>query len=96
MKSIVQVAAHMAVYTLAYRQGFQWAHQLGWSPDKTMSQAEALRTLGLTTSVSEREVKQRYRELAKQYHPDKCPTPECAAAMIQVNDAQAILTKKLP
>ena len=95
MMSMAQVAAHMVVYTVAYRQGFHWAHQLGLMPANTMSQAEALRTLGLTTGVSERQVKQRYRELAKQFHPDKCATPECAAAMIQVNDAQAVLTKKM-
>lgn len=95
MVGMVQVAAHIAIYTLAYRQGFQWAHQLGLIPENVMSQAEALKTLGLTTGVSERQVKQRYRELAKQFHPDKCPTPECVAAMIQVNAAQAVLTKKM-
>ncbi|MBS0351787.1 MAG: J domain-containing protein, partial [Proteobacteria bacterium] len=92
---IAQVAAHMAVYTLAYRQGFQWAHQLGLIPENEMSQAEALKTLGLTMGASERQVKQRYRELAKQFHPDKCSMPECAAVMLQVNAAQEILTKKM-
>jgi hypothetical protein len=93
--SIAQVAAHMAIYTLAYRQGFHWANQLGLMPENGMSQVEALKTLGLTTGVNERQVKQRYRELAKQFHPDKCPTPECAAAMILINTAQEILTKKM-
>jgi hypothetical protein len=95
MVSMAQVAFHMTIYTLAYRQGFQWAHQLGLMPENVMSQAEALKTLGLTTGVSERQMKQRYRELAKQFHPDKCPTAECANAMIQVNAAQAVLIKKM-
>ena len=32
---------------------------------------EALETLGLPTMVTAREVKHRYRELAKRYHPDR-------------------------
>lgn len=48
--------------------------------------------LGLPFGASEREVKLRYRELAKQYHPDINPLPEAAARMREINEAYHVLS----
>ncbi|SMC10085.1 J domain-containing protein [Nitratiruptor tergarcus] len=49
---------------------------------------EALETLGLPPMVSYKEIKERYRELSKRYHPDRGDESE---KMAQINHAYEIL-----
>lgn len=48
--------------------------------------------LGLPFGASEQLIKQRYRELAKQFHPDINPSPEAQAQMQRINEAYRVLT----
>ncbi|MCS6790440.1 MAG: DnaJ domain-containing protein [Bacteroidia bacterium] len=48
--------------------------------------------LGLPFGASPDEVKVRYRELAKRYHPDVNPSPEAARLMQEINEAYRVLT----
>jgi curved DNA-binding protein CbpA len=48
--------------------------------------------LGLTTHAQEYEIKQAYRKLALQYHPDRNPSKEAATIFIEVNEAYEILS----
>jgi curved DNA-binding protein CbpA len=48
--------------------------------------------LGLTPSADQVAVKRRYRTLARELHPDVNDSADAAAAMIEVNEAYAILT----
>ncbi len=50
---------------------------------------EALETLGLPAMVSYKEIKERYRELSKRYHPDLNDSD--AQMMAQINRAYEIL-----
>ncbi len=95
LTTVGKVAAHMALYSLAYREGLNWSHQWGLYPQTGLSQAEALSRLGLTAGVKEKEIQRRYRQLSKQFHPDKCPTPDCAQTMVGLNEAYAVLSKKM-
>ncbi|MCS6895370.1 MAG: DnaJ domain-containing protein [Bacteroidia bacterium] len=47
---------------------------------------------GLPFGAPESQVKQRYRELAKRFHPDVNPSPEAAHQMQLLNEAYRILT----
>ena len=59
--------------------GVRMPHQEGWAKVGTMSQMDgtsaeieqAMDTLGLSYPVTTDEIKRQYRELAKQWHPDK-------------------------
>ena len=59
--------------------GVRMPHQEGWAKVGTMSQMDgtsaeieqAMDTLGLSYPVTADEIKRQYRELAKQWHPDK-------------------------
>lgn len=44
-------------------------------------------TLGLSSAASKQEIKQAYRKLALQYHPDVCKGEHCAVMFKQVNNA---------
>lgn len=48
--------------------------------------------LGLTTNAQEYEIKQAYRKLALQFHPDRNPSKEAAAIFIEINEAYEILS----
>ncbi len=64
--------------------GVRMPHQKGWSKVGTMTQKsgtsneieQAMATLGLSCPFAVEEVKRQYRELAKQWHPDKNPERE--------------------
>ncbi|MEN3040922.1 MAG: leucine-rich repeat domain-containing protein [Bacteroidia bacterium] len=47
---------------------------------------------GLPFGASEEQVRQRYRELAKRFHPDVNPSPEAARQMQLLNEAYRTLT----
>lgn len=52
-------------------------------------------TLGVARSASEKEIKQAYRRLAKQYHPDTHPNdPKAEARFKDVNEAYEVLSDK--
>lgn len=51
------------------------------------SHSEHFATLGLSAAASRQEIKQAYRKLALQYHPDVCKGEHCALMFKQVNDA---------
>ena len=47
--------------------------------------------LGLTKSASKSEVKSRFRQLAKQWHPDVCKEPNATHKMQEITEAYLIL-----
>jgi curved DNA-binding protein len=55
---------------------------------------ELYKTLGVSENASEQEIKKAYRKLAKQYHPDKCKTPECEEKFKEINAAHEVLSNK--
>jgi len=48
--------------------------------------------LGVAKTASIKEIKQSYKRLAKQYHPDKCSSSECEEKFKQINEAHTILS----
>ncbi len=48
--------------------------------------------LGVPFGASEEDIKRRYRELAKKYHPDVNPSPEAARCMQELNEAYRVLS----
>jgi len=55
---------------------------------------ELYKTLGVQENATEQEIKKAYRKLAKQYHPDKCKTPECEEKFKEINAAHEVLSDK--
>jgi len=51
-------------------------------------------TLEVNENASEQEIKKAYRKLAKQYHPDKCKTPECEEKFKEISSAYEVLSDK--
>ena len=52
-----------------------------------------LRLLGLPLSASEKEIKQAYRRLAKQYHPDRSADPAAHDRFVEIAEAYQYLTE---
>jgi curved DNA-binding protein len=48
--------------------------------------------LGVGRSASEREIKQAYRRLARQYHPDVNPSPDAEERFKEINEAYQVLS----
>jgi curved DNA-binding protein CbpA len=48
-------------------------------------------TLGMSPSATPEEIKRRYRELARRYHPDVNPSPEAAQKIKAINEAYHVL-----
>jgi len=58
-----------------------------------MSQTDYYQILGVSTDTEPNKIKQAYRDLAFQYHPDRNrETPEVAEKMKQINEAYAVLS----
>jgi len=50
--------------------------------------------LNLATSATTQEIRQRFRELARKWHPDKNKAPEASDAFFRIREAYDMLTKK--
>ena len=58
-----------------------------------MNQKDYYKILGIDKSASQKEVRQAYRKLAFQYHPDKNrDDPSASEKMKQINEAYAVLS----
>ena len=58
-------------------------------------EAQALETLGLTVGASVQQIKKRYRELVKRYHPDKNPdNPKAAERFKMIAEAYSVLQNR--
>ena len=57
----------------------------------SQSQPDYYSTLGLTPTATQEEVKKRYRELARRYHPDVNPSAEATQKIKVINEAYHIL-----
>ncbi len=58
--------------------------------DKTQEIKQALDTLEVSTFVSFKEIRSRYKELSKKYHPDVCNDKE---KMLTINQAYELIKK---
>ncbi|GAB5372120.1 hypothetical protein AAMO2058_001638200 [Amorphochlora amoebiformis] len=47
----------------------------------------AYKVLGLEKGATDREIKRKYRSLARKYHPDKCFEPECEGIFREIQEA---------
>ena len=57
----------------------------------TTSKPDYYAVLGLPQTATQEEIKKRYRELARKYHPDVNPSPEAAQKIKAVNEAHRVL-----
>ena len=60
-----------------------------------MSEMDYYETLGVPEKASQKQLKDAYRRLAFQYHPDRNPDPESSARMKVINEAYAVLSNPL-
>ena len=51
--------------------------------------------LGLDSSASDMEVKKKFRELAKKYHPDKNPSENSNERFLEIQDAYERILKRI-
>ena len=63
----------------------------GRSSSTTSKEDSLYRLLKVDTNASAKEIRQAYRKLAKEYHPDKNPDPESQAIFIQLRQAYETL-----
>lgn len=49
------------------------------------------RTLGISETATEKEIRTAYRQLALKYHPDRNPSPDAAAKFIELQEAYETL-----
>ena len=52
------------------------------------------KTLGITKDASEKEIKNNFRNLAKEWHPDRNPDPKTKEKMAEINKAYEVLSDK--
>jgi curved DNA-binding protein CbpA len=55
------------------------------------AQPDYYNTLGMSPTATPEEIKRRYRELARRYHPDVNPSPEAAQKIKVINEAYHVL-----
>lgn len=92
LKTFAHIATYATVFPFTFRQVH--AYTVTPAPLQRYSPTEALKLFGFTTSPTEKVLKERYRQLALENHPDKCGTA-CDAPMADINEAYEVLTKKL-
>eukprot|EP00968_Pinguiococcus_pyrenoidosus_P017843 scaffold1804_cov263-Pinguiococcus_pyrenoidosus.AAC.24 len=51
------------------------------------------RRLQLTSDATAKDIRDRFKELARQWHPDKCRAPEAAEAFHAIREAYDVLSK---
>ena len=59
-----------------------------------MNRSEALAKLGLAQDATNSQIKDRYHELSKLYHPDVNKTPDSSTRMSEINEAYEIVIPK--
>jgi hypothetical protein len=97
-QQFVKAMAHMLGYSTTYVYGFKIIEGYLNPPETpSMPDQQALQLFGFENfkDISEKTVKSRYYTLARQTHPDRCPTDACLLEMEQLNEAYQILRKKL-
>jgi len=54
---------------------------------------EAAEVLGITSAVTQEQIKKKYRELVKQWHPDKCQAApeECKKMTARITEAYKLI-----
>jgi hypothetical protein len=97
-QQFAKAMAHMLGYSTTYVYGFKIIEGYLNPPEiPSMPDQAALQLFGFENfkDISEKTVKNRYYTLARQTHPDRCPTDACLSEMEQLNEAYQVLRKKL-
>ncbi|QGS52291.1 DnaJ domain-containing protein [Spiroplasma tabanidicola] len=55
---------------------------------------QAYKIMGVSTSATDADIKKKYRELAKKYHPDVNGSKEAQKKMSEINNAYDLITEK--
>lgn len=71
-------------------------HQAKWfipnNQDNFMEQKDYYRTLGVDSSADRQQIKESYRKLAFEYHPDRNKDSAAATKMKEINESYAVLS----